>query len=297
MLQIDRDLLTIDGVEGGTGYLFHGIAAQGEWLGHCEPPMIALYGIHQTVGLVVNLEHSAFQCGACGEPVDGVVVSRFLPDLDLTGDGGVLPCNLGRLTGTQVHGLQSGIENIALCLQLTQIDLSGDAQIIHIGVTALIGSHLIDGVMVAVIDDEADVGDARAVDTADLMNDEAGDGIVFHPDDLMAAVGDGEIVALGIEAEPLGSLCLQTVVAAILQSKESTSGLPRRDRVDQCIVTGASDLEGRIGDPGCVVLRADLDDLDASNRLVVEVKCLRVVTGIDDHGLRGIFSNGESRDT
>ena len=76
-------------------------------------------------------------------------------------------------------------------------------------------------------------------------------------------------MALGIEAEPLGSLCLQTVVAAILQSKESTSGLPRRDRVDQCIVTGASDLEGRIGDPGCVVLRADLDDLDASNRLVV----------------------------
>ena len=104
-------------------------------------------------------------------------------------------------------------------------------------------------------------------------------------------------MALGIEAEPLGSLCLQTVVAAILQSKESTSGLPRRDRVDQCIDTGASDLEGRIGDPGCVVLRADLDDLDASNRLVVEVKCLRVVTGIDDHGLRGIFSNGESRDT
>ena len=63
--------------------LLDGIAREREGLGCGQPPFIALDGIHQIPGLVVNLKHSPLQQRTGRQAVGGVVVGGLLHDLDL----------------------------------------------------------------------------------------------------------------------------------------------------------------------------------------------------------------------
>ena len=94
MLQVDRHFFVADRVILRTGHLFYDVASQGERFGDCKASAVTLNGIYKSIGLVIDLEHSAFQRCASRETVDGVVVFGLLPNLDLSCNGSVLPLNL-----------------------------------------------------------------------------------------------------------------------------------------------------------------------------------------------------------
>ena len=105
MLQVDRHLFVADGVILGTGHLFYNVPAQRQRLGDCQASAVALDGIYKGIGLVINLKYRAFQRCASWESIDGIVIRRLLPDLDLTGDGLVDPLNLRGMARPHIDSL------------------------------------------------------------------------------------------------------------------------------------------------------------------------------------------------
>ena len=80
-----------------------------------------LTGIHLVPGaLVVNLKGSALQERTGGEPVDAVVLSGLLHDLDLSPDSGVGPSDGRTAAVLHIEGLGDRVQNVALStFQLT----------------------------------------------------------------------------------------------------------------------------------------------------------------------------------
>ena len=86
MLQVGGQLLVTHAVVGRGLGLPDGIAAQGQGLGGGQTALVALDGVHQIAGLVVDLEHSPLQQRTGRQAVGGVVVGGFFHDLDLRRD-------------------------------------------------------------------------------------------------------------------------------------------------------------------------------------------------------------------
>ena len=83
MLQVGGQLLVAHAVVGRGLGLPDGVAAQRQGLGGCQTALVALDGVHQIAGLVVDLEHSPLQQRTGRQAVGGVVVGGLLHDLDL----------------------------------------------------------------------------------------------------------------------------------------------------------------------------------------------------------------------
>ena len=217
MLQIDGDRLVVDGGIGRRCDLFHGVALQRQQLRGCQTILIALDRIHQAIGLVIDLKHSTLQRCAGGEPVDGVIVGGLFPNLDLAHDRRILPSNLRGLAGFDVEGLELGIRNVALILHLTHIDLAGEIQAVQVNVTVLVGRHLVDGCLAAVIDQETHAIDALASDAVDLVDHKPGKCLVCHCEGSGLVVLNSEIMGGAVDLKALRRRDLHTVVITGIQ--------------------------------------------------------------------------------
>ena len=121
MLQVGGQLLAAHAVVGRGLGLPDGVAAQRQGLGGGQTALVALDGVHQIAGLVVDLEHSPLQQRTGRQAVGGVVVGGLFDDLDLRGDGDVLPLDQRGLASSNIHRFHLGVGDIALVLQLPQV--------------------------------------------------------------------------------------------------------------------------------------------------------------------------------
>ena len=91
------------------------VSAQGQRLGYRHAIFIRPDSIHQFSGpVVVDLEYGVGNGGAGGPAVYGVVVRRGLGDLDLPGDGGILPFYLGGLSGLHIDRFLLRVRDVPL---------------------------------------------------------------------------------------------------------------------------------------------------------------------------------------
>ena len=115
------------------------------------------------------------------------------------------------------------------------------------------------------------------------MDQDAAECLVGHRQGDGLAVLHLEIVGCGIHLEALCRLGLHGVVGTILQRDKDAAILAGGHGVDEFIVHLA-DLKSGVGDAFCSICLVDLDDLHASDGLVVEGQRLGV-RGVDDDGL------------
>ena len=125
-------------------------------------------GVHQIARLIPDLKHSALQQCAGGQAVGGVVVRGLLGDLNLCGDGCVLPLNEGSLARLDIHRFHLGVGDVPLVLQLPQVVAPTVCQILNIDVAGIVRGVLSDGLVGAVIEQEADAVDALSGDSVRL---------------------------------------------------------------------------------------------------------------------------------
>src|SRR5699024_3125599 len=95
-----------------------------------------------------------------GPAVHGVVVRAGFGDLNLAGDGGVLPGDLRGGAIGDIDGLELLIHDVALILQLPQVVAAGAGQVVDIDIAPVIRGVLPNGILIAVIEQEGHTVDA-----------------------------------------------------------------------------------------------------------------------------------------
>src|SRR5699024_4123246 len=179
------------------------------------------------------------QRGSGGGAGHRVVLLSVFINLNLAGDGDVLPLDLNSVTGLDVDGLILLVQLIALCgLQLPDVEaaLALGQRLINIDVAILVGGVLPDGVLVGVIQKELYIINSLAGNGINLVDDDAAEGLILHLENRGLAILHLKIVGGIVQLEPLSGLDLHGVVGAILQGKERTAVLIRGDGVDQLVV-------------------------------------------------------------
>ena len=143
------------------------------------------------------------------------------------------------------------------------------------------------GVPTSVVDQELDPVDALAADRVDLVEENAAEGLVCHPEHGSFAVFHFKIVGGIVQFESLAGFDLNGVVRAVFQGKEGQAVLICRDGVDQLIVD-LPDLKGDVGDALFSIRGVDLNDLHPSDRVVQDGDSLRIA-GVDHNSLAARF--------
>ena len=102
----------VDGVVVGRFHFLDGVAGQGEQLGNGAASAVALDGIDNISGLVVNLKYRALQQRTGGKAVDWIVIRGLLHDLDLPANSLILPCDLAGRAVLHINGFQLGVGDV-----------------------------------------------------------------------------------------------------------------------------------------------------------------------------------------
>ena len=170
MLQVGGQLLAAHAVVGRSLGLPDGVAAQRQGLGGGQTALVALDGIHQIPRLVVDLEHSPLQQRTGRQAVGGVVVGGLLDNLDLGGNGGVLPVHQGHLARLDVDGFHLGVRHIPRIFQLPQVIASAVCQALDIHIALVVRGVLPDGPVRAVIEQEGHSVEPLASGAAGFVN-------------------------------------------------------------------------------------------------------------------------------
>ena len=284
MLQVGGQLGFVDTVMLRGLDLPDGIAGEGELFGHGQPPAVRANGINQIARPVVNLEHGPLQECSGGQAGGGVVVGGPLDNLDLAGDGGILPFNLRYLARLDIDGFQFGVRDIALVLQLPEIVAAALGQAVNVDMAPLVAHILPDGGMPGVIQQEMDAGNTASVRRRNLANEYPGEGRIGHGLAGGFSILHCEIDGGVIQLEAFGTLGFHGVVIAALQGQIYPSTPPGGHGVHQGVIRHPADIEGGVGDALCLVRRTDLDELHTAHRRVVEPEFLRIIR-VDHHGL------------
>ena len=211
------------------------VPCQRQGFAHRQAVFVRLDRIHQTVRAgVVNFKDGVGD-GRPGRPaVHGVVVRTDLRHLDLAGDGGVLPLDFRGFAGFYIHGLFLRVGDIALIFQFPQI-IAAIFQSLKADIAPVIAGFLRDGIAAAVIEEEGHAGDALAGDGIDLVDQNAGDGLV----------GDLQRGGLPIpDLDPMGRV-IQTVAIGSFQLRHGVPAVFRFGEIDHAVFIsgeGADDL-------------------------------------------------------
>ncbi len=269
MLQIGGQLGIAHAVVGGSLGLPDGIAAQRQGLGGGQTTIVALNGIHQIARLVVNLEHSALQQRTGGQAVGGVVIGGLLHDLDLSGDGDVLPLDQGGFACSHIHRFHLSVGDIALVLQLPQVVAARNSQVLDVDIPGIVGGVLAHRGVGAVVQQEGHALDALSGDAVGLMDQYSAESLVGDREGGGFPVLYGEIIGGGVQLEALRRLDLQCVVAAGVQGNMDTALLVCGDGAYQTSVH-AADLKGGVGDTLALVGFVYLNQLQAANGGIVK---------------------------
>ena len=154
--------------------------------------------------------------------------------MDLAGDGGILPLDFRGFTRLYIHGLFLRVGDIALIFQFPQI-VAAIFQSLKPDIAPVIAGFLRDGGVAAVIEDEGHAGDALAGDGIDLVEQDAGDGLV----------GDLQRGGLPIpDLDPVGRI-IQTVALGGLPLRHGVPAIFRFGEIDHAVFiggVGADDL-------------------------------------------------------
>ena len=267
------------------------IAGQRQRLAHGHTIFISPDGIHQTARPgVVNLKLCVRDRGAGRPAVHGVVVFRGLRDLDLSGDGGILPLNLSDFSGLYVYSLELVVHNVALVLQLSQIEPARTGQIIDIDISPVIRGVLTNRLPIAIIKQENDTRDSLTV-RVHLVDENTTDGLVGHSLTGDLSILHREIDGGSVQAERAGTVRFHRVVITGLQREIDLAVFPCGDGVHQCVIADLADLERRVRNPLRFVCRTDLGKFDAALRLIIKVEGLDLVALRDLNGLGGTVQN------
>ena len=261
-----------------------GIAGEGELFGHGQPPAVRADGVYHVPSLVRDLKHGPLQQRPGGQAGGGVVVGGPLDNLDLAGDGGILPFDFSHFPRLDIDGFQFGVREIALVLQLPEIVAAALGQAVNVDMAPLVAYILPDGGMPGVIQQEMDAGNTASVRRRNLANEYPGEGRIGHGLAGGFSILHCEIDGGVIQLEAFGTLGFHGVVIAALQGQIHPSAPPGGHGVHQGVIAGAADFKGDAGKPLCLVRRTDLYELHAAHSVVVKTKGLRVV-GVDGDGL------------
>ena len=201
----------------------------------------------------------------------------------MPGNGSVLPFDLRCLARFDIDRALLGVGDVALVFQLPQV-VPARSQALKPDIAPIIGGLLVDRGVATIIEDEGHTGDALAVRCGHLVDEDAGDGVVFHDDRFAFSVLHREIVGRVVQLEALRTLRLHGIVAAILQSDKDTAGGPGGHGVHQSVIRHPADLKGYAGKPLGLVRGTDLDDLHATHGCIIKVEVLGIVR-VDHHRL------------
>ena len=211
------------------------IPRQRQGLAHRQAVFVRLDRIHQTVGAGVVDFKDGVGDGRPGRPaIHGVVVRADLRHLDLSGDGGILPFDFRGFAGLYIHGLFLRVGNISLIFQFPQI-VAASGQVFKADITAVIACLLRNGIIAAVIENEGNAVNALAGGRIDLVDQNAGDGLV----------GDLQRGGLAIpDLDPMGRV-IQTVTLGSFQLRHGVPAVFRFGEIDHAVFIcgeGADDL-------------------------------------------------------
>ena len=208
--------------------------------------------------------------------------------MDLAGDGGILPLDFRGFTRLYIHGLFLRVGDIALIFQFPQI-VAAIFQSLKPDIAPVIAGFLRDGGVAAVIKDEGHAGDALAGDGIDLVEQDAGDGLV----------GDLQRGGLPIpDLDPMGRV-IQTVALGSFQLRHGVPAVFRFGEIDHAVFIsgeGADDLAIHFPDlkldagdarSGFFVL---LNDGKPARADIIKAKGL-YLTRLDENGFRGTIQH------
>jgi hypothetical protein len=132
------------------------IAAQRQGLGRRHAPGVRGDIVHHFAAAgLADLIDCALQGGARRGAGDLVVLGGVLADLELPGDGGVLPLDLRRFPGLDVDGLVLLVQLVAGGgLQFTNIQpaLALNSEVVDVNIALVVRGVLADGVLVLIVD-------------------------------------------------------------------------------------------------------------------------------------------------
>ena len=261
------------------------ISRQRQRLTDREPVFIRLDGIHQTVGAgVVNFKDGVGDRRSGGPAIHGIIVRRGLDDLDLTGDGRILPLDFCGFAGLYIHGLFLRVGNISLIFQFTQI-VAASGQIFKTDIPSVIAGFLRDGIVAGIVQNEGNAVDALAGGRIDLVDQDTGDGFVGHRFGRGSTILHSEIDGGIVKLEALARLGFHGIVAAAFQRHIHAAVRSGGDGVHQTAIADTADLEGGVGDTLGFVRRIHFHQLQPTDGSIIKIEGLRVI-GVDHHGLR-----------
>ena len=141
---------------GRGGHFNDFIPPQGQGFGRRHASGVGGDVIHHLAGPgLADLIHRPLQGGACRGTGDLVVLGSILADLELPGDGGVLPLDLRRFPGLDVDGLVLLVQLVAGGgLQFTNIQpaLALNSEVVDVNIALVVRGVLADGVLVLIVD-------------------------------------------------------------------------------------------------------------------------------------------------
>ena len=283
MLQIGRQFLIVHTIVSRGLHFTNGVAPQRERPGYSQPPAGALDGVHQIPGLVVDFKNRALQQRPGRQAVGGIVVGRFLRNLNLRGDGRVFPLHQRGFPGGDIHGFHLRIGDIALIFQLPQIIAARNRQIFDIYIAGVVAGVLPDWGVGAVIQQKTYPIDTLAGHTVGFVNQYPAERLVCDGQRSSPAVLDGEIIRGAVQLEALRRLDFHSVVVPGIQIQVGAALFVGGDGVHQSAVH-LPDLKGGSGDALGLVALGDLDKLQPALCLIEERKGL-CLTLLDENGL------------
>ena len=234
---------------------------------------------------------------ASGPAVHGVVVLGGLGDLNLSGDGSVFPGDFCGSPGDDIYGLQLGIHQISVILQLPQVVAASPGQIVNVDIPPVIAAVLPDGILVCIVEQEGYFVEPLLGITVNFMDEDTAQGFVGHHQRRRGFPGFHlEIVGSAVQLELLRALCLHRIIAPGFQCDKDPAIFPGSDSIHQSVVH-AADFKGHVGYALFLFPLHRLDNLHSAYGVVVEVEVLCVVR-VDHHRLSaGIGVDGIAGDT
>ena len=234
---------------------------------------------------MIYLELSVRDGCASGPAVHGIVVLGGLGDLNLSSDGSVFPGNFCGSPGDNIYGLQLGIHQISVILQLPQVVAASPGQIVNMDIPPVIAAVLPDGILVRIVEQEGYSVEPLLGIAVNFMDEDTAQGFVGHNQRRRGFPGFHlEIVGGAVQLKLFRALCLHRIIAPGFQCDKDPAILPGSDSIHQSVVH-AADFKGHVGDALFLIPLHCLDNLHSAYGVVIKPQMLGVIAGVDNYRL------------
>ena len=203
----------------------------------------------------------------------------------MAGDGRVFPLDERRFAGLHIDGFHLRVRDVALVLQLPQVEAARRGDVLDVHISLIIRGVLAHRGIRAVVEQEGNPVDSLLGDGINLVNQNAGEGFVSHRQSGTLVVLDGEIVGCGIQLETLPGLDLDGIEVTSVQIDMYPARGIRGDRLNQGPIH-LPNLKGGVGNALGFIGCTDLNQLQTANALVIKGELLTLAALFDEDALR-----------